>query len=68
MKKKNVIGHMTAPKEGKIHFLKRIQLLPLLLCLLAAIIIWLFVVNLDNRDAPELFSPESRQAEEGTGE
>lgn len=68
MKKKNVIGHMTAPKEGKIHFLKRIQLLPLLLCLLAAIIIWLFVVNLDNRDAPELFSTESRQTEEGTGE
>ncbi|HBF15957.1 MAG TPA: hypothetical protein DDW30_09840 [Clostridiales bacterium] len=68
MKKKNVIGHMTAPKEGKVHFLKRIQLLPLLLCLLAAIIIWLFVVNLSDRRVPELFSPETEQTAEGTAE
>mgnify|MGYP006955131543 FL=1 len=56
MKKKDVIGHMTAPKEGNVPFLKRIQLFPLLLCLLAAIIIWLFVVNLTAQNGPELFS------------
>ncbi len=64
MKKKNVIAHMTAPKEGKVHFLKRIQLLPLLLCLLAAIIIWLCVVNMVDRKVPEPVSPETEQTEE----
>lgn len=68
MKKKDVIGHMTAPKEGKIHFLKRIQLVPLLLCLLAAIIIWLFVVNLRDGKAPEMFSVGTEETGAGDAE
>lgn len=55
MKKKEVIVHMTAPKENRVGFFKRIHLLPALICLLAAVVIWLFVVNLGNRNTPELF-------------
>lgn len=68
MKKKDVIGHMTAPKESNIHFLKRIQLVPLLLCLLAAIIIWLFVVNLQGGKTPELFSVPAEETGAGDAE
>ena len=68
MKKKEVIVHMTAPKEKRVGFFKRIQLVPALLCLLAAVLIWLFVVNLKNPTAPDPFSPELRVTEsDGTG-
>lgn len=55
MKKKDVIGHMTVSKEGQPHFLKRIQLLPLLVCLLIAVLIWLLVANIEQSgQEPEL--------------
>ena len=66
MKKKEIVVHMTAPKERRVGFFKRIQLVPALLCLLAAVLIWLFVVNLGNRNAPDLFSVE--ETEVGAGE
>lgn len=68
MKKKDVIGHMTAPKKSRVPFLKRIQLLPLLLCLLAAIVIWLFVVNLSAEGAPKLSDAATEQSAESGAE
>ncbi len=44
--KKNAIGHMTVPKESAASFLRRSHILPKLLCLLSAILIWLLIVNL----------------------
>ena len=41
--KKNVVGHMTAPKEKS--FWRWLDLFPRILCLLMALVIWLFVVN-----------------------
>lgn len=67
MKKKEVIVHMTAPKEKRVGFFKRFQLVPALLCLLAAVLIWLFVVNLGDRNAPELFSTEASETDSGEG-
>lgn len=65
MKKKEIIVHMTAPKEKRVGFFKRIHLVPALLCLLAAVLIWLFVVNLDDRSAPDPFSPTESETESG---
>ena len=44
--KKNAIGHMMLPKESAASWLRRSHLLPKLLCLLSAIVIWLVIVNL----------------------
>lgn len=44
--KKNAIGHMMLPKESADSWLRRSHLLPKLLCLLSAIVIWLVIVNL----------------------
>ena len=44
--KKNAIGHMMLPKESAASWLRRSHLLPKLLCLLSAIVIWLVLVNL----------------------
>ena len=65
MKKKEIVVHMTAPKQGRVGFLKRIHLIPMLLCLLAAIVVWLFVVNLKDPTAPDPFSPETPVTEPG---
>ena len=65
MKKKEIVVHMTAPKQGRVGFLKRIHLIPMLLCLLAAIIVWLFVVNLKDPTVPDPFSPETPVTEPG---
>ncbi len=43
--KKNVIGHMTAPKESMGRRIRRWDILPRLVCLLFALIFWLLVVN-----------------------
>ncbi len=68
MKKKEIVVHMTAPKQGKVGFVRRMHLIPILLCLLAAIVIWLFVVNLKNPTVPDPFSPEPLVTEsDGTG-
>lgn len=63
--KKNVIGHMTAPKESKRSFWRRLDLFPRILCLVLALLIWLFVVNVskDPQDAqtsvPEVTTTEA---------
>ncbi len=46
--KKNIVGHMMAPKESKMSRFKRLDLLPRFLCLLLALIIWLLIVNVEN--------------------
>lgn len=43
MKKKNVIGHMTVSKNSNKNWFQRLNLLPRLLCLLLAVLIWLCV-------------------------
>ena len=54
MKKKNVIGHMVASKESAKSRFRKLKLLPRLLCLLAAIVIWLLVVDtIESRDLPK---------------
>lgn len=49
MKKKNIIGRMTAPKEGVGGWFRRTQIIPRLLCLLLAVLIWLTVGNLTRK-------------------
>ena len=44
--KKNAVGHMMLPKESATSWLRRSHILPKLLCLLSAIVIWLVIVNL----------------------
>ena len=48
-KKNNIIGRMTAPKETAGGWLRRTQLIPRLICLLLAIVIWLTVENLNRQ-------------------
>lgn len=43
MKKKNVIGHMTASKNSAKGWFRKLDLLPRLLCLILAVLIWLCV-------------------------
>ena len=43
MKKKNVVGHMTASKKSTKGWFQKLNLLPRLLCLLLAVVIWLCV-------------------------
>ncbi len=50
MKAKNALGHMSMKKENTKSKFRRLRLLPKLLCLLAAILIWLLVVNLADVD------------------
>ena len=50
--KKNIIGHMLAPKSTKRAKWQRLDLLPRLLCLLLAFIIWLLVVNVMTPSTP----------------
>lgn len=45
VKKKNVIGHMAVPREQSASWLRRTHLIPRLICLLLAVVIWLVVVN-----------------------
>ncbi|MBQ9761008.1 MAG: hypothetical protein IJW16_06640 [Clostridia bacterium] len=44
--KKNIVGNMIAPKKAEKRILKRLDLVPRLLCLILALIVWLLVVNL----------------------
>ena len=44
--KKNAVGHMTMRKESATSFLRRANVIPKLLCLLSALLIWLLIVNL----------------------
>lgn len=47
--KKNVIDKLVLPKETPKTWAKRFDLLPRLLCLLLALIIWLLVVNVQTK-------------------
>ena len=51
--KKNVVGHMMAAKEPVKARLRRWDLLPRLICLLLALLIWLLIVNLNTKDNRE---------------
>ena len=56
MKKKNVVGHMVASKTASKNWFRRLKLLPRLVCLLVAVVIWLLIVNLigaGNSEIPE---------------
>ena len=48
--KKNIVGHMTAPRDTKKGFLRKLDLGPRILCLLLALLIWLAVVNVSDYD------------------
>ncbi len=45
MKKKNVIGHMAVPKDRNHKWYRRFGVIPRLICLLLAVLLWLLVVN-----------------------
>lgn len=51
MKKNVIAGHMNPPKKGFGAFLKRLTIIPFLLCIILAIILWLVVVNLRTASA-----------------
>ena len=53
--KKNVVGHMLASKEPVSAKMRRWSILPRLVCLLLALMIWLAVTNL--RDSVEKVDP-----------
>lgn len=46
--KKKIVGHMMMPKENKMTKFKRLDLLPRLLCILIALLVWLLVVNVQD--------------------
>ncbi len=50
MKAKNTLGHYNKKKEAAENQVRRWRLLPILLCLLLAVFIWLLVVNLTDSD------------------
>lgn len=50
--KKNVIGHMTAPRESVGGRLRRWDVFPRLICVLLALVIWLLIVNVQ-KEAPK---------------
>ena len=50
--KKNAVGHMVAAKEPVGTRLQRWHLVPKLLCLILALLIWLVVVNVENCNPP----------------
>lgn len=58
MKKKNVIGHMVVPREHTAGWLRRTHLIPRLICLLLAVVIWLAVVNLTDGAQAQPDSPD----------
>ena len=56
--KKNVIAHMTAPKEMRKSFWRKLDLFPRILCLVLALLIWLFVVNVYEGNQEEASSAQ----------
>ena len=47
--KKNAISHMQPPKESVGSWFRRWQILPRLLCLILALVIWLTVYHVTNK-------------------
>ena len=66
MKKKNVIGHMTLPKESVGGWFRRWGILPRLICLVLAVLLWLLVANLmpTKAEAGEFFPQDDLLVEE----
>ena len=68
MKKKNVVGPMVAAKGATGGWLRKLKLMPRLLCLLAAVVIWLLVVNMVDSKGTDIPSepnlPVTEYAEE----
>ncbi len=64
MKKKEIIARMTMQKSDNTPFLKKYHIIPAIVCILIAIAIWLFAVNMTNRDMPDLFSVDNEVATE----
>lgn len=58
--KKNVVGDLVAPKKYEKNWFKRFDLLPRLLCVLLALVVWLLVVNTEHNDQK---TPASDQVE-----
>ncbi len=52
--KKNAIGHMMAKKEPMGKRIRRLGILPMIVCLLVAFVLWLAVydINHDKSDTP----------------
>lgn len=50
MKSKNALGHMSLKKETAGKRVRRWRILPKIICLLLAILVWLLVVNLADVD------------------
>lgn len=48
--KKNVVGHMATPKESALSRFRQLNILPRIICLLLAMVIWLIIVNLDTHE------------------
>ncbi len=67
MKKKNVIGHMTVPKESVGGWFRRWGILPRFICLVVAVLLWLLVANLlpTKAEAQEFHSSADLFVEEG---
>ena len=64
--KKNVIAHMTAPKRGKLSLFRRLDILPRILCLLLALLIWLAVFQLSTVDRDDASSGDPDTTVEAT--
>ena len=61
MKKNVIAGRMNPPKKGFGAFLKRLTIIPFLLCVVLAALLWLITVNLNSAssDAAESTSEAS---------
>ena len=67
--KKNAIKHMDPPKRGFGSFLRKLHIIPFLLCVILAVVFWLVTTNLNNKPEALDTDPESEEAEtEETGD
>ena len=57
--KKNIVGHMLAPKSTKRARWKKLDLIPRILCLILALIVWLLVANVTATKASDLSKPDT---------
>jgi hypothetical protein len=55
--KKNIVGHMTVPREGATGRIKRWGLIPKLICLLLALAVWLLIVNVTEQKTSKPHTP-----------
>ena len=67
MKNKNVVGNMVASKNAPRGWFRRLNILPIVICLLTAVLIWLLVVNMtpsDRHEKPEVSLPVLESVEQ----